>query len=291
MYKNGSFFVVILILFLLLIILIFTATYYANHKKTYNAFAQDPNPPGSPTWCADHCNPSPATNPCNQSESYKFPDCCVELAKTGDPFACGWPDRGYCLDSQCASIPEDVVKQRCGAPKHSWCDLCTSNKCPGFGGNPIVSAKPTVLPTSPFYPSPSPIQPSTFPSMFPTNTPPLYSTGPSVNPTFPPYFIPTATKTPSQFSFPQFFRTSQPITNQPPPQGLHFPALLPHLPQIPIISFLSPVLQLITKIDSQVPKTLDIFEDIFKKITLYDQQLESFINQKLLNFRYRLLGK
>lgn len=135
-------------IFIFIIIIVFII----NLQNSYNLQSKaegDPNPPGSPAWCTDHCNPSPETNPCNQNPTYKFPDCCNELANNGDPFACDWPDRGYCLDSQCASIPGGVVRQRCGGPKHSWCGECTTNNCPGYGSTTQPTSRPisTTVPT------------------------------------------------------------------------------------------------------------------------------------------------
>lgn len=182
---------------------------------------EDPNSPGSAAWCADHCNPSPATNPCNQSESYKFADCCNEIAKTGDPLACGWPDRGYCLDSQCASIPSDVNRQRCGGPKHVWCDSCTSNGCPGYGSAPQPTQPPP--PPTAYIPPPTSVP---IPTVF---IPPTETLLPTVVvtvavPTSPPSYV-TVVIQPTIMVLP----TSPPptLTPAPTPRKISLPQILP----------------------------------------------------------------
>jgi len=244
-----------LIIFLLLVVL--SVSIIHNSKKiTITKAEGDPNPPGSPAWCADHCNPSPETNPCNQSETSKYADCCLEIAKTGDPFACGWPDRGFCLDSQCASIPEGVVRQRCGGPKHSWCNMCRDNKCPGYGVDNISPTKaPTVAPTSISIPTTPPTSIPIESGQAPTNPP----TG---GPTKP------------------YNRTGENLDTQVERSNQNnlSPLSLFQLPQINLLDL--PKINInIVDLNKASRKPLGLLEFLFKKITVYDKKLELTINE------------
>lgn len=256
-------------------------TYLVNKKgskpQIYKSAAED-IPPGSPAWCADHCKPDPQYNPCNQTESYGYADCCIQLAQTGDPFACSWPDRGYCLDSQCASIPAEVNKQRCGGPKHSWCNLCTENHCPGYGV-PVNTPNPTASPV-------------------PINTPkPISNPNLSDNPTPTIYQQPTVINTPSISSLPTLLLTGnqksstniptikwQPnlIEVQVPSKGLSIPDSIKFMKFTNRLVFI-PIKETIEKIsqviDKKGQKSLDLFEYIFNQITKYDQILEQRTNE------------
>lgn len=239
----------------------------------------DPNPEGSPAWCADHCNPSPETNPCNQSETYKFADCCREIASSGDPGACSWPDRGYCLDSHCASIPEGVSRERCGGPKHSWCDLCTKNHCPGYGA-PVITPSPTPLPTrapTPVLTKPVPTKPTASPTAVPventdktclfTPTPKQQQNTTGTSNTIlraPPNELPVPTV--------DTFPGSESDSNTGP---LDMPSL--SLPRISL-----PKIQInLPKINTAVKKPMDFFEYIFRTILTYDRKLEQGINKNI----------
>ena len=162
-------------------------------------------------FCYDKCI---GQDRCGNPPGYT-PSCCTALKQSGDPFACGWPDRGYCTDDQCNAIPAGVNRQRCGGPRHGWCNLCIQNGCPGYGGVPSQ-------PTNP----PQPTRPRNS-----TNTP-----APAINPTatpivfFPsatPYYIPvTVTPFPSESPNPTeviIYITTTPLPNptQPPNYNNH----------------------------------------------------------------------
>lgn len=139
------------------------------------------------TFCQDTCT---GKNRCDFNSinsnpgdpNYNDP-CCQELAKTGDPFACSWPQRGYCTDDQCNAIPSDVNRQRCGGPRHSWCNECISHNCPGYGSSPTpqptpqstptpIATPPPPTPTQPIEVPTPPLQPeNVFPSRSPTPVP------------------------------------------------------------------------------------------------------------------------
>lgn len=70
------------------------------------------------------------------------PDCCNQIASSGDPMQCDWPWRKYCRPSQC-NIPEGVNRQRCGvAYKEKWPYGCVCKPPPGVtvipDPNPVI---------------------------------------------------------------------------------------------------------------------------------------------------------
>lgn len=158
-----------------------------------------------PNFCQNYCT---GKDRCNLNDPSQSPDCCKELQRSGDPFACSWPDRGYCTISQCSTIPDGVNRQRCGGPRDSWCNKCKDpdNNCPGYintspSATPQVSPTPSITPTGSIAVSPSPspaqtITPSVTPLLSPTVTvtgvPALISLTPS----------PTVTLTPTPTPYP-----------------------------------------------------------------------------------------
>lgn len=165
-----------------------------------------------PNFCQNHCKPS--AKRCDFNDTTRHEDdpiindpCCEEIGRTGDPLACPWPQRGYCTDNQCAAIPEGVSRQRCGGPRHSWCNLC-NEKCPGSSGSgptvptsiPVLPTAIVVIPAATVVPTevPIPTQIPTLPPppptqvVWPTQTRPQITYIPVV---IPPYIPPTATPT------------------------------------------------------------------------------------------------
>lgn len=175
----------------------------------------------------DRCGNGPPGDP-----NYNDP-CCADLKRTGDPFACPWPQRGYCTDDQCASIPAGVDRQRCGGPRHSWCNLCIDNGCPGYGNappptkppRPTNPPRPTV--TSPPRPTSTPYLPPSSPPGLPSSTPPPYVSATPVPPeeTTPTepyrYVSPTEPVENQQITPPQESRQFIPthVQQQPPPSS------------------------------------------------------------------------
>lgn len=112
----------------------------------------------------------------------------------------------------------------------------------------------------------------------------------------PTLFPQAPTSPPSTFSLPTNYFTLP--ANQ--PSATNFNLINP----LPIIAevFVKPLLQpltniigapnvLVTAINQQSPKALDVFEYIFGRVTFYDRMLENGINQKLYDIRYSLLRK
>ncbi len=180
-------------------------------------------------FCKNHCQwpDHPCTSKKEESKAYN-PGCCGEIAKTGDPMACSWPDRGWCYPDECASIPADVKSQRCGGPRESWCNLCKERGC---GDSPNPTQPPPPPPTAtPYQPPPTAtlvptvyVPPTTIllPTVIPTTAfiptaPPTYITvimQPTVIvlPTLPPKPTLTPTPTPKKITLPQILPPKEKI--------------------------------------------------------------------------------
>lgn len=252
--------IIFIILFILFLLTPFFFAYFLLRQppQPIKSRAQE-----SVDFCKDKCI---GFDRCSQSSSsvpgdpnYNDP-CCEEIKKTGDPGACPWPQRGYCTDAQCASIPPDVNRQRCGGPRNVWCNLCRDNKCPGYGGS-----SPPSQPTPP----PKPTSPP------PTNTPIPPPTGrPTYTPTIKP--LPTA----GQIFKPIEFPTPQTRETIPTTSYYSQPFSLPKLklPEFKIDSRLRG-----SDIYRQSAKVPGSFEYLFRRITYYDKLLENTINSQLQN--------
>ena len=111
-------------------------------------------------------------------------DCCKKLAQTGNPDACMWPERKYCTQTQCSTIPAGRDVKRCGlAYIEAYPYGCIGRPTGGFPGSPkTATADVTSVPVPSDYFSPTPISgvspvPSVF--VFPTIVPsPTGVTGP-----------------------------------------------------------------------------------------------------------------
>ncbi len=178
--------------------------------------------------------------------------CCGDIQRTGDPGACPWPQRGYCTDDQCNAIPEGTNRQRCGGPRHSWCELCRSNNCPGYG-----TATPTPAAATPTL-TPVPTQ-----KALPTNKPSVTAT-----PT------PTATSVPQQepTTIIPFLPTVEPFPTAEPPAAPF------KLPEFSLPSFNLPKFN-VAELNRNTRKSLSFFEYLFAMIRTYDKKLEDSINK------------
>ncbi len=146
-------------------------------------------------WVEDYYNYSRCQAYC----SGNVPLCCYKLAITKNSEECTWPERGYCLPSQCAG-----VGKRCGEAIETWCssiDKCVRNvnDIPYIpldqrliGGNqaatpvpPSPTQQPTTQPTT-YNP-----QPTVGPTSQPTTQPMTYNPQPTVGPTSQPISLPT----------------------------------------------------------------------------------------------------
>lgn len=222
-----------------------------NLTESITTKAQD----ADPNFCQNYCSGSnrcdfSSTAP-NGDPNYNDP-CCQEIASTGDALACPWPQRGYCTDDQCNAITGE--RQRCGGPRHSWCNKCIDNKCPGYG-------------SSPTQPAPTIAQPEETPISEPTS---------SIQETQPPEPT-TIIKVPPNEITPlpvisNVFQNPRPnsVTGQ-----FEFPSI-----QFPQISLPNININLV-KINQDTRKPLSFFEYIFKGIVYYDGLLEKTINEKV----------
>ncbi len=240
-------------------ILIVILTFILNIQSSYNLQSRAEE---GPTFCQDQCT---GRNRCDFTSSSSVPGdpnyndpCCGEIEKTGDPLACPWPQRGYCTDAQCATIPEGVNRQRCGGPRHSWCNKCIDNKCPGY-----VNTPPTQAPTS--------VQPTRS-----LNTPvPTAAPTKSVNQTQPPQPTSIIRVPPNEPTHPIITNDFQKSRPESISQQFGFPLL-----QFPKITLPKININLV-KLNQNARKPLNFFEYVFGRIVYYDGLLEYSINQKI----------
>lgn len=147
----------------------------------------------NPEYCSSNCggdkDPCTGTQIINNGTNLYDPVCCGNIQRTGDPKQCDWPWRGWCFPGECSTIPGDVSRERCAAPRGVYCDRCKENGC--YNTVSPTSPPPTSTPTASI-PSPTDnLQPTTSnnPTVNPTSynrpTEPLYTVTP------PPYSSPT----------------------------------------------------------------------------------------------------
>ncbi len=235
MVKNKVISVCMIFISLLIFILF---SFYRNRPQDIRIKAQE-----DPDFCKNTCigQDRCGLNGPPGDPNYNDP-CCEEIAKTGDPGACPWPQRGYCTDAQCGAIPEGVSRQRCGGPRNSWCNMCRDAKCLGYVDE---STKPPV----------------------PT-------------PTTPP--IPTDKSTPTPISIVPTKKPVQPKQSKPSPRIIDVfesptPTPLPYK-----INFRLPSIKInLASLNSKVKKPLGLFTYVFKTITSFDKRLEEWINSKV----------
>lgn len=218
-------------------ILLVGAIYLLNRSQVQDIRS---NAEDDPNFCANQCD---GRDRCSFNSKASIPNdpnyndpCCEELQKTGSAYACPWPQRGYCTDDQCAAIPEGQPRERCGGPRHSWCNKCIDAGCAGYSKNSVPSTvaptsmitKPTAVPVIDDKPSVAgPLPTLPIPTTIPNPTNPIYPTQgaqpikprqqityvPIVYPTNPPPMIPTAvpTKMPYNFSLPNLLPAKEKV--------------------------------------------------------------------------------
>lgn len=257
--QKSSFFILVGILSIIILsfIVIVLALKISNNTFVGNTVTKAQDNLGNPNFCADSCKPDGSrcdlTTPSTES-------CCDEIQKTGDPFACAdWVARGYCSIDQCGTIPEGVNRQRCGAPRWHWCDLCKANSCPGYG-EPTKAPKPTQLPT---------------PVVRPTSVPTPQLT--ATQKTQPPQEEPTTIirVPPNEPTHPAITNDFQKSRSESVTQQFSFPSI-----QFPKITFPKININLV-ELNQNTRKPLDFFEYVFGRIVYYDNLLEYSINQKI----------
>lgn len=147
-------------------------------------------------WVEDYYNNSRCQAYC----SGNIPLCCYKLAITKNSRECTWPERGYCLPSQCAGVGNN-----CGGAIGTWCssiDKCVKN----VNDIPYIPLEQRLIggnqAATPVPPSPTPLatveptsQPTIFnppPTVVPTSQPTIFNPPPTVEPTSQPISWPTA---------------------------------------------------------------------------------------------------
>lgn len=256
--EKNHVFIILLLSFLSLLTAFSLVLLNNQNRQSILTKAQEEDPNFCQNTCIgqDRCGPNgPPGDP-----NYNAP-CCDEVARTGDPLACPWPQRGYCTDAQCGAIPEGVSRQRCGGPRHSWCNKCVDAKCPGYGGasnpqptarsSPTTAPQPTtaVEPTSPPEPTIAPPPGIILPTNPPPQPPPANTFNLQRHPVVAPTEIPQSITIP-QFTLPQF----------------SLPSFQIHLNG--------------QRINEEAAKPLGFFESVFETVIQYDQLLEHAINTK-----------
>ncbi len=247
--KNKAIIILVITILLSIFSLIFS---WFNSSQDIRTRAEE-----SIDFCQDKCIGQDRCGPNGPPGDVNYNDpCCEELAKTGDPGACPWPQRGYCTDAQCATVPEGVSRERCGAPRNVWCNQCRDNKCLGYVDTPVQpTAPPTVFPTKkptivpsavPPQPTKKIIQPTTVLRVIPTN-----GIRPTIN------AFPTTTQQNTSFS------------------SFEFPLI-----QFP--KFILPKIQInLIEINQLAKKPMNIVEYIFRRVLYYDRKLENIVNEQL----------
>lgn len=239
-----------------------------------------------------------------------IPLCCYRLEQTGDPMACPWPERGFCLSSQCNKIDltKDVI---CGGGKPSDCNCGDpiGTYCAGECGVakeqiPYIPLSQRLNGTSTL-PTDTPIPPTATSTPPPQNTPtpshtpiPTQPGGQAGQPTSPPNAtwtpVPTWTQTPAQ---PGDNNTgfigqgNQASTSQPtaaPTQGSIFTA--PAFPKIEVKSPKELAQEVVNLETVQVlNETTDVPLEAPKKalttIKAYDQKLEDTVESWIFRLR------
>jgi len=179
-------------------------------------------------WVEDYFGGSRCAAYC----SGNIPLCCYKLEQTKNPEDCTWPERGYCLPSQCQGVGE-----RCGKAIITWCtsiDHCVSdaNNIPYIPLDNRLSGQPgtRISPTHPPQPTATPKPPTHTPiPQQPTNTPFPTETLKPEEPTNP-YIPPTATHT--QQPVATAFPTNPPfIPRETTVQIIQIPTSMPTLPR------------------------------------------------------------
>ncbi len=247
--------------------------------KSYDEAAAIPWRENAECWVEDYYD----GDYCQAYCAGNIPLCCYKLAETKNAEDCNWPERGYCLPSQCQG-----VGQRCGFSIGTWCSNkgCTdgANDIPyiplesRLGGNSQPQPTPTQAPPPTMTPRPS--QPINIPTQKPENTP-INST-PSVAPQpTQPDTTPTNTSVPTlpiDSQPPDFFPTTMP---QPIPTSKLNTSNLPSF-SIPAPSFQTPQElarniinpETISRVDQATTKPLSLPKQGFEYVVSIDRTIE-----------------
>lgn len=260
--KKGGAIAVIGILSLLVLVFVLAKNSSRGKAFTTSTQAEESDPNFCQNSCSgwNRCDVNNPNSPAQGIDPNYNDSCCAELASSGDAFACPWPQRGYCTDDQCNAISGE--RQRCGGPRHSWCNLCISNNCPGYGNTPVTktpvpttASPPTNVPTNPPAGGPT-IKPEETQPPEPTSilrVPPNESPKPTIDNAF-------------QIPRPQ----SESVSKQ-----FEFPSI-----QFPKIALPNMYINLV-KTNQAVRKPLGFFEYLFDRIIYYDSLFEKTINSKI----------
>lgn len=278
-----KYFLLVMLFFLIFVAIIASASLFRKNTYKSSAYAYAP-------ICydkcigQDRCGNGPPGDP-----AYNDP-CCNVVQQTGDPLSCPYPQRLYCTEEQCSTIPAGVNRQRCGFSRREWCNLCQENNCPGYNGIPNISP-PGVNPTSPPQPTnpPNPTRPPRATST-PRPTSPLPRATSTPIPTQ--AFEPTSPIEPTITSSAQPQPTSSSI--EPSPISHPFPLLDMLNPfnnnqgqsgnqpfKFPQITIPEGLKNVGLGINTQATRGLDFFEWVFEKVTSVDSSLQNYIDERI----------
>ena len=221
---------------------------------------------------------------CNAYCAGNIPLCCYKLAQSKNAEDCTWPERGYCLPSQCEGVGEN-----CGGPISTWCtsvDNCVSNinNIPyislerRLSGQNVTQTQPTNTPQPQATSTVAPNQPTS--TTTPTNPPQPTSTVPPNQPTSTPAPINSPIPTDQQPTTATNTQTSynpQP-TNPPLPTNTpyQFPTIEIKSPKELAREVINP--QNIQKLNSSTEKVFNTPKEGLNAIKQADLKLEHTAN-------------
>lgn len=213
-----------------------------------------------------------------------IPLCCYKMAITKNHKDCTWPERGYCLPSQCQGIG-----QNCGVPMDTHCYNNCRKRAGDIpyiplenrvAGNNHTQTPPTNTPaptkTQAPTETPLPVQPTIAPTQTPQNTPRPVAPQPTSSNTIPTNTyapaLPITSQAPLIYptTVPQPFPTTSAGFPNPPSFSLPAPSF--QNPQELARTIINP--ETITRVDQATAKPLSIPKEGIERVIAIDRAIE-----------------